>query len=275
MLLQRVTRKSLYRFRTSLGGSSSAGCLSQHFVIMRIRLIPIKRNQKTGRKKKNKKPPLRIILNTLLSRNTALHTTTIPTLHATPTHTTLTHSTLPHCTTSHTPLPLHTTPTPRYINTPIPTHATHSRFIQQGFSLSLHMLYSTTHRNLYLRLIYHTAASPVTQYPVSDYQKKKFTLPHFNQGVTRPRANARKQQTNTEPHTSAFKRIAPTSPRAPTGARAQARGHAHKRLHTHTQHSLTTRQHNTSYKRTARTRFKYNTPLRMQDQGRSSFLSLT
>ena len=53
VLLQRVTRKSLYRFRTSLGGSSSAGCLSQHFVIMRIRLIPIKRNQKNGKKKEN------------------------------------------------------------------------------------------------------------------------------------------------------------------------------------------------------------------------------
>ena len=76
-------------------------------------------------------------------------------------------------------------------------------------------------------------------------------------------------------HMSAFERIAPTSPRAPTGARAQARGHAHKRLHNHTQHSITTTQHNTSYKRTARTRFKYNTPLRMQDQGQSSFLSLT
>ena len=168
--------------------------------------------------------PLRIILNTLLSRNTALHTTTIPTLHATPTHTTLTHSTLPHCITSHTLLPLHTTPTPCYINTPIPTHATHSRFIQQGFPLSLHMLYSTTHRNLYLRLICHTAASPVTQYPVSDYQKKKFTLPHFNQGVTRPRANARKQQTNTEPHTCQLLSESLPLPRAPQRERARKHG---------------------------------------------------
>ena len=139
MLLQRVTRKSLYRFRTSLGGSSSAGSLWQQFA-MRIWLIPIRRNQNTEKEK----PTLRIILNTHLTRNIVLHTTTIPTLHATPTHTTLTYSTLPHCITSHTLLPLHTTPIPCYINTPIPTHATHSRFIQQGFPLSLHnMLYST------------------------------------------------------------------------------------------------------------------------------------
>ena len=221
MLLQRVIRKSLYRFRTSLGGSSSAGSLWQQFVIMRIRLIPIKRNQNT---EKRKTATAHHIKHTPLTRNTVLHTTTIPTLHATPTHTTLTHSTLPHCITSHTLLPLHTTPIPCYTNTPIPTHATHSRFIQQGFPLSLHMLYSTTHRNLYLRLICHTAASPVTQYPVSDYQKKKFTLPHFNQGVTRPRANARKQQTNTEPHTCQLLSESLPLPRAPQRERARKHG---------------------------------------------------
>ena len=101
MLLQRVTRKSLYRFRTSFGGSSSAGGLWQQFA-MRIRLIPIRRNQNTEKEK----PTLRIILNTHLTLNIVLPTTTIPTLHATPTHTTLTYSTLPHCITSHTLLPL-------------------------------------------------------------------------------------------------------------------------------------------------------------------------
>ena len=104
MLLQRVTRKSLYRFRTSFGGSSSAGDLWQHFV-MRIRLIPNKRNQK-NEKKGGKITTAHHIKHTPLTRNTVLHITTIPTLHATPTHTTLTYSTLPHCITSHTLLPL-------------------------------------------------------------------------------------------------------------------------------------------------------------------------
>ena len=220
MLLQRVTRKSLYRFRTSLGGSSSAGCLSQHFVIMRIRLIPIKRNQKTGRKKN---ATAHHIKHTTITQHSTPHNhhPNAP-CYANTHYTDTQYSTTLHY--IHTPLPLHTTPTPCYINTPIPTHATHTRFLQQGFPLSLHMLYSTSHRNLYLRLICHTAASPVTQYPVSDYQKKKFTLPHFNQGVTRPRANARKQQTNTEPHTCQLLSESLPLPRAPQRERARKHG---------------------------------------------------
>lgn len=54
----------------------------QQFVTMIIRLIPTERNQNT---EKENPPPIRITFNsyTLLPHNTALHTTTITTLHAT------------------------------------------------------------------------------------------------------------------------------------------------------------------------------------------------
>ena len=188
MLLQRVTRKSLYRFRTSLGGSSSAGCLSQHFVIMRIRLIPIKRNQKTGKKKENPATAHHIKHTTITQHSTPhYHHPNAPcyaNTHYTDTQYTTTLHYIPHTTTtpSHTLLPhyYHTNPFQRYMlhqhaytNTcyTFTLHSTH-HLEPTGFPFSLHnMLYSTTHRKLMSKT--YMPHRPQPRYSISSIQLLK------------------------------------------------------------------------------------------------------
>ena len=121
---------------------------------MRIRLIPIKRNQNT---EKRKTATAHHIKHTPLTRNTVLHTTTIPTLHATPTHTTLTYSTLPHCITSHT-LPLHTNPVPTL-------HATPTRLYQH--MLHIHASFNTPSRTNRVPVL-------ITQHVIFYYAQKTY-----------------------------------------------------------------------------------------------------
>ena len=224
MLLQRVTRKSLYRFRTSLGGSSSAGCLSQHFVIMRIRLIPIKRNQKTGREKN---ATAHHIKHTTITQHSTPHNhhpnaPCYANTHYTDTQYSTTLHYIPHTTTtSHYPHPMlhqhsytNTCYTYTLHSTGVPTLITHVIFYFAQKLISKTYMphrrqprYTISSIRLSKEEIYLTSLQSRSHAPESE----------------RPEAANKHRAT----HMSAFERIAPTSPRAPTGARAQARGHAH------------------------------------------------
>ena len=227
MLLQRVTRKSLYRFRTSLGGSSSAGCLSQHFVIMRIRLIPIKRNQKTGREKN---ATAHHIKHTTITQHSTPHNhhpnaPCYANTHYTDTQYSTTLHYIPH-------IP-HTTTTSHY---PHPMLHQHS-YTNTCYTFTLH---STGVPTLITHVIFYFAQKLISKTYMPHRRQPRYTISSIRlskeeiyltslQSRSHAPESERPEAANKHraTHMSAFERIAPTSPRAPTGARAQARGHAH------------------------------------------------